>query len=103
MELRRRKSKMKEWFVVQTQVNSEQIAAANIKQKGFEVYYPNFFKTISHARKTKKVIKPLFPRYIFVSFNKNKDNWNSYYEWFFTHAKKFYNTFPGFIDKLEID
>ena len=60
---------MKEWFVVQTQANSEQIAAANIKQKGFEVYYPNFFKTISHARKTKKVIKPLFPRYIFVSFN----------------------------------
>ena len=48
---------MKEWFVVQTQVNSEQIAAANIKQKGFEVYYPNFLKTISHARKTKKVIK----------------------------------------------
>ena len=34
---------------------------------------------------------------------KNKDNWNSYYEWFFTHAKKFYNTFPGFIDKLHID
>ena len=66
---------MKEWFVVQTQVNSEQIAVADIKQKGFEVYYPNFLKTISHARKTKKVIKPLFPRYVFVSFNKKKDNW----------------------------
>jgi len=66
---------MKEWFVVQTHYNLEDLALNNIKKSGFEVYCPKYLKTITHARQTKKVLKPLFPRYIFVSFNKKNNDW----------------------------
>ena len=52
---------MKEWFVVQTHYNLEDLALNNIKKSGFEVYCPKYLKTITHARQTKKVLKPLFP------------------------------------------
>ena len=66
---------MKEWFVVQTHYNLEDLALNNIKKSVFEVYCPKYLKTITHARQTKKVLKPLFPRYIFVSFNKKNNDW----------------------------
>ena len=50
---------MKEWFVVQTHYNLEDLALNNIKKSGFEVYCPKYLKTITHARQTKKVLKPL--------------------------------------------
>jgi len=66
---------MKEWFVVQTHANLEDLAINSIKKSGFDVYCPKYLRTITHARQTKKVLKPLFPRYIFVSFSKKNSNW----------------------------
>jgi len=66
---------MKEWFVVSTHHNSEDLAIRNLERKGFQTYCPKYFRTISHARKIKKVLRPLFPKYIFVSFDRKKDNW----------------------------
>lgn len=66
---------MKEWFVVQTHANLEDLAINSIKKSGFDVYCPKYLKTTTHARQTKKVLKPLFPRYIFVSFSKKNNKW----------------------------
>lgn len=66
---------LKEWFVVQTHRDSEDLAINGIKKLGFDVYCPKYLKTTSHARKKEKVLKPLFSRYIFVSFTRNNNNW----------------------------
>ena len=66
---------LKEWFVVQTHRDAENLAIKGIKELGFEVYCPKYLKTVTHARKTRKILKPLFPRYIFVSFKRNNNDW----------------------------
>jgi transcriptional antiterminator RfaH len=51
------------WAVVVTKPNHEAIAASNLQRQGFSFYYPRF-----KSQKPGKpaVIRPLFPRYIFV-------------------------------------
>ena len=67
---------MKEWFVVSTHYNSEDLAIQSIEKKGFTTYCPKYIKTISHARKVKRVLRPLFPKYVFVLFDRKHDNWS---------------------------
>ena len=66
---------MKQWFVVHTQSQKELLASQELKQQGFEVYYPKFLKTRRHARRTDEIIVPLFPRYIFVAFDIDEIPW----------------------------
>ncbi|AIK96931.1 transcription termination/antitermination protein NusG [Candidatus Odyssella acanthamoebae] len=66
---------MKQWFVVHTHPQKELLAAQELMQQGFEVYYPKFLKTRRHARRTDEIIMPLFPRYIFVAFNPDEMPW----------------------------
>ncbi|WP_423064577.1 transcription termination/antitermination NusG family protein, partial [Burkholderia cenocepacia] len=39
------------WYVVQTQVNAEAKAVANLGRQGFSTYFPRYLKRRSHARK----------------------------------------------------
>jgi transcriptional antiterminator RfaH len=66
-----------EWFVVQTQVNSEAKAARNLVRQGFEIYLPRYLKRRSHARKIDKVAAPLFPRYLFVRIDMATQRWRA--------------------------
>lgn len=68
---------MKQWFVVHTQPLKETYAEKNLNQQGFETYLPLFQKTIKHARKVEDVVRPLFPRYIFVEMDASKVAWRS--------------------------
>lgn len=65
------------WCVAHTQPNKERIALQNLRNQGFEVYLPLFKKLRKHARKVEEVLCPLFPRYIFVGFDKAKARWRS--------------------------
>ena len=65
------------WYVVQTQVNAEAKAARNLMRQGFEIYLPRYLKRRSHARKIEKVAAPLFPRYLFVCVDMEKQRWRS--------------------------
>jgi transcriptional antiterminator RfaH len=65
------------WYVVQTQVNSEEKAAANLGRQGFAVYLPRYLKRRSHARKVDTVARPLFPRYLFVAIDVATQRWRS--------------------------
>src|SRR5579862_5442848 len=65
------------WYVVQTQVNAEVKAARNLIRQGFEIYLPRYLKRRSHARKIEKVAAPLFPRYLFVRVDMEKQRWRS--------------------------
>ena len=65
------------WYVVHTQPNREAIAQRHLANQGFQPFLPQFVKTISHARKLHKSIAPLFPRYLFVRLDLNRDRWHS--------------------------
>lgn len=65
------------WYVVQTHINAETKAAANLDRQGFAVYFPRYLKRRSHARKVDTVARPLFPRYLFVAVDLASQRWRS--------------------------
>ena len=65
------------WYVVQTNINSESKAAANLCRQGFSVYMPRYMKRRSHARKVDVVLRPLFPRYLFVAIDVASQRWRA--------------------------
>ena len=65
------------WYLIQTKTNSEKFAVSNLKNQGYECWYPEYEKIISHARKKQKVKKPLFPGYIFIKINLENTQWSA--------------------------
>lgn len=68
---------MRQWFVAQTQPGKETLAESHLLRQKFQIFLPLYRKTISHARRTQEVLRPLFPGYIFVSLDLEKDQWRS--------------------------
>ena len=68
---------MGDWIVAYCQGNSEMRAAANLRRQGFKVYSPRYKKFRRHARKIDTVIRPLFPRYLFIEFLRASTLWRS--------------------------
>ena len=58
-------------FQVNFGINSINLVRKNLKKDNFYTYIPTYESTIRHARKIKRVIKPLFPNYFFVELNKD--------------------------------
>ena len=68
---------MSEWLVVHTQLNAEARAEHHLRRQGYEVYCPRYAKTRRHARRTERVIRALFPRYLFVAFEMDCTPWRA--------------------------
>jgi transcription elongation factor/antiterminator RfaH len=65
------------WFLVHTQPNSERKAELHLGAQGFRTHFPQIQKTIRHARQLRTVRAPLFPRYLFLILDLNRDRWLS--------------------------
>jgi transcriptional antiterminator RfaH len=65
------------WYVVQTQPHCEMKAQAHLERQGFGVYLPRYLKRRRHARRVETVPAPLFPRYMFVSFDVAVQRWRA--------------------------
>src|ERR1700687_3855048 len=65
------------WYVVQTHAHAEAKAVAHLERQGFTAYLPRYLKKRRHARRTETVAAPLFPRYLFVSFDPQACRWRS--------------------------
>ena len=65
------------WYVVQTHAHAETKAAAHLERQGFASYLPRYLKRRRHARRVEIVGTPLFPRYLFVSIDREKQRWIS--------------------------
>jgi transcriptional antiterminator RfaH len=66
----------KEWFILQFKSNSHHLAVKNLNQQGFDTFLPLYNTTL---RKTSRFVasnKPLFPGYMFISFDKSKSKWH---------------------------
>ncbi|MGO9390739.1 transcription termination/antitermination protein NusG [Rhodoblastus sp.] len=64
------------WYVVQTRPNREAEAKRQLENQQFRTFIPLYSKTVSHARKLQKIRAPLFPGYLFVVLDLNRDPWH---------------------------
>ena len=68
---------MKRWYVAYTQPTAELRAAGHLKRQGFDAYLPLRRQIRRHARREETVLRPLFPRYVFVALDLEADRWRS--------------------------
>lgn len=66
---------MTAWFAVYTRPRAEAMAQEHLRHQGYEVYLPRHVKRRRHARRTDFVLAPLFPRYLFVAFDRLHQRW----------------------------
>jgi transcriptional antiterminator RfaH len=65
------------WHVVQVRTHAEARAQMHLVRQGFETYLPRYLKQRRHARRTETVAAPLYPSYLFVTFNPSIHRWRS--------------------------
>jgi transcriptional antiterminator RfaH len=63
------------WYVVHTQAQGEDRADINLRRQGFVTYLPRYLRARRHARRAETVVRPLFPRYLFVAMDVARDRW----------------------------
>lgn len=68
---------MKRWYVAYTQPQAERGATRHLKRQGFDAYLPLCRRIRRHARREESVLRPLFPRYVFVALDLQADRWRS--------------------------
>ena len=66
-----------QWYVAQTLHHREKVAERHLREQGFRSFFPQFRRTVRHARKLREVVTPVFPGYIFVIFDTERDRWHS--------------------------
>ena len=60
---------MNNWYVVNTKPHSEFKVINYFSSKGIVSFMPKLLVTKKHARKIEKVLRPLFPTYLFIYSN----------------------------------
>jgi transcription elongation factor/antiterminator RfaH len=65
------------WFLVHTQPKNENRAELHLGAQGFKTYFPTIRKTIRHARQFRTVRAAMFPRYLFLILDLERDRWLS--------------------------
>jgi transcriptional antiterminator RfaH len=68
---------MSKWYVVYSHASRENEAFEHLKRQGFEAYLPKHLKTRRHARRKEQVLRPLFPRYLFVRLDLDYSPWRA--------------------------
>jgi len=70
------KSQTRSWYLVVTKPQSEFKAQENLQRQGYETYLP--LVQISRRRNGRNVkrTEAFFPRYLFISLDKETDNWS---------------------------
>ena len=68
---------MNRWYAVYTQPRSESKAFHHLGLQGFKTYYPRYLKVRRHARRVERYASPLFPRYLFVSLDIERERWRA--------------------------
>lgn len=63
------------WYAAYTQPNAEAKAVEHLARQGYSVYLPRYRRTVRHARRRALVLRPLFPRYLFVGLDRLTQRW----------------------------
>jgi transcription elongation factor/antiterminator RfaH len=65
------------WYVARSLPRQETRAEFELLRQGFPVFLPRATKTVRHARKLRTVKCPVFPSYMFVVLDIDRDRWRS--------------------------
>lgn len=65
------------WYVARTLAQRERQAVQQLANQSYRTFLPLFLKNRRHARKVETISTPLFPRYLFVIFDRTRDRWRS--------------------------
>jgi transcriptional antiterminator RfaH len=68
---------VRRWAVVSTRPNQEARAQVNLARQGFTVWLPSYRRKRRHAGRTDIVKAPLFPGYLFVELDAERESWHS--------------------------
>ena len=68
---------MNYWYLIQFKPNSHRLAERNLHRQGFETFLPIQKITRRKASRFVSDLKPLFPRYMFVSVNAGLAPWRT--------------------------
>jgi transcriptional antiterminator RfaH len=63
------------WYAAFTQPHGEAKASDHLERQGYSVYLPCYRRWVRHARQRKLVLRPLFPRYLFVGLDREAQRW----------------------------
>jgi transcriptional antiterminator RfaH len=66
----------KEWFILQFKANSHRQATKNLTRQGFETFLPLQDVTSRKASRFINNTQPLFPGYMFISFDRADSKWH---------------------------
>jgi transcriptional antiterminator RfaH len=70
-------SEITSWVVISTHPHKEHVALENLNRQGFQTYCPRIRRRVRHARQLRQVLRPLFPGYVFVRLNPQREQWRS--------------------------
>ena len=91
------------WFVAYTVVAAEAKAEKEITEAGFEAFAPTITKiSIKHGRR-RSLLEPIFPRYIFVKFDRENDEWGAIQELKSVQFIIRNNTMPAKVPTIVVD
>jgi transcription antitermination factor NusG len=65
------------WFLAHTLPHKERVAQLRLHAQGFRCFLPCRQKEVRHARRLRKFLAPLFPRYAFVALDLDRHRWRS--------------------------
>jgi transcriptional antiterminator RfaH len=63
------------WYAAYTQPNAEAKAVQHLGRQGYDCYLPYYRRYVRHARRRAVVLRPLFPRYVFVGLDRFVHRW----------------------------
>ena len=69
-------NKSRSWYLVVTKPQSEFKAEENLLRQGYETYLPLMQTSRRRNGKNVKRTEAFFPRYLFISLDKETDNWS---------------------------
>ena len=65
------------WFVAETLPRAEARAQMQLHRQDFRCFLPRLRRSRRHARRVEQVLSPVFPGYVFVSFDPDRDPWRA--------------------------
>jgi transcriptional antiterminator RfaH len=63
------------WYVAYTQPNGEMRALEHLERQDYATYLPRYRRMVRHARRRTLMLRPLFPRYLFVGLDRQTQRW----------------------------
>jgi transcriptional antiterminator RfaH len=64
-----------QFAVVNTQAHKEASVVEHLLRQGYVPYCPKMLRRITHARRVREVLRPLFPGYLFVAMDPSIQEW----------------------------